>query len=87
MRHFNRALTPIGTLLVCMACSSGETEIVTRIPLADAMPVGGTQGSGNTGNQGSGKLTQEGDWSYVANGDADKVVVLDGNTIIWGVEP
>ena len=43
--------------------------------------------SWKAGNQGSGKLTQEGDWSYVANGDADKVVVLDGNTIIWGVEP
>lgn len=43
--------------------------------------------SWKAGNQGSGKLTQDGDWSYVADGEAPKVVVLDGNTIIWGVEP
>lgn len=43
--------------------------------------------SWKAGNQGSGKLTQDGDWSYVADGEATKVVVLDGNTIIWGLEP
>jgi hypothetical protein len=43
--------------------------------------------SWKAGNQGSGKLTQDGDWSYIADGEAPKVVVMDGNTIIWGVEP
>lgn len=44
--------------------------------------------SWKAGNQGSGKLTQSDDWSFIASmGEAPKVVVMDGNNIIWGTAP
>ncbi len=40
--------------------------------------------SWKAGDQGKGKFTQTGDWSYM---DPDKIVVIDNNNIVWGVEP
>jgi len=65
-----RALVSITTLVVCISCSSGETEIVTRIPLAGAQPAGGSNGasagsgnnssSGGSGNSSSGGSGNDG---------------------------
>jgi hypothetical protein len=44
--------------------------------------------SWKVGAQGMGKMIQTDDYSFAAaQTDNDKIVVLNGNTVIWGVEP
>lgn len=75
--------------VVEMPSPKPEANFYVELSCPDGTFASGSQlrTSWKAGNQGSGKLTQDGDWSYVADGEAPKIVVLDGNTIIWGVEP
>jgi endoglucanase len=44
--------------------------------------------SWKVGAQGMGKMLQTDDWSFAATqADNDKIVVLNGNTVVWGIEP
>lgn len=44
--------------------------------------------SWKVGAQGMGKMLQADDWSFAATQAAnDKIVVLNGNTVVWGIEP
>jgi hypothetical protein len=44
--------------------------------------------SWKVGAQGMGKMLQTDDWSFAAQqADNDKIVVVSGNTVIWGLEP
>jgi type 1 glutamine amidotransferase len=67
----SRVLAHVAVLLSCFACSSGETEIVTRIPLSEAQPASGGTGTsgGETGSGGSG--TTSGGGGAVPSGGND----------------
>jgi hypothetical protein len=75
-----------GTLVKMPTPKPGADSYIELTCSASGMLSAGTQLkiSWKAGDQGQGKFTQTGDWSY---GDPDKIVVIDDNNIVWGVEP
>ena len=59
--------------LTCSAASATDLSAGTMLKI-----------SWKAGAQGAGKFTQTGDYSLA---DPGKIVIVNGNTIVWGVEP
>ena len=75
-----------GTVVKMPTPKPGADSYIELTCSASGMLSAGTQLkiSWKAGDQGQGKFTQTGDWSYT---DPDQIVVIDGNNIVWGVEP
>jgi hypothetical protein len=75
-----------GTLVKLPAAKPGADSYIELTCSASGSLSAGTQLkiSWKAGDQGNGKFTQTGDWSF---NDPDKIVVIDNNNIVWGVEP